>query len=97
MTAARPVTRLEVINVLRRMLVATQPRKPDTEHGARKDTGKPAEPEKSKPSQPSADEQSGSTGRRAADRDTPQGKDTGQDRYGQSGFAGTDPGKKPGK
>jgi len=59
--------------------------------------GKPADPAKSQPSQPSADEQSGSTGRRVADRDTPKGQDTGQDRYGQSGFAGSDPGKKPGK
>lgn len=42
---------------------------------------------RSKPKQPNAAEQSGSTGRRAADgpqRD----KDSGQDRYGQSGFAG---------
>jgi hypothetical protein len=60
----------------------------------RKETGKPAEPGKSKPSQPSADEQSGSTGRRAPDRDTPKGKDTGQDHYGQSGFAGRDPERK---
>lgn len=50
-----------------------------------------------KPAQPSSDEQSGSTGRRAADETQPAGADTGQDRYGQSGLAGKDPGKPPSK
>ena len=40
------------------------------------------------PAQPSADEQSGSTGRRVADGNQPPGQDTGQDRYGQSGYGG---------
>jgi hypothetical protein len=39
---------------------------------------------KQEPKQPSADEQSGSTGRKAG----PGGKNTGQDRYGQSGAGG---------
>ncbi len=39
------------------------------------------------PAQPSSDDQSGSTGRRAPDGEQPQGIDTGQGRYGQSGFA----------
>lgn len=41
-----------------------------------------------KPAQPSADEQSGSTGRRTPDSAESQGANTGQDRYGQSGFPG---------
>jgi hypothetical protein len=41
-----------------------------------------------KPVQPDSNEQSGSTGRRTAKGDLEQGKDTGQDRYGQSGLGG---------
>ena len=70
-----------------------RPKAPSSSHAAHKETGKPADPATTKPSQPSSDEQSGSTGRRAADRDTPKGKDTGQDHYGQSGFAGSAPEK----
>ena len=44
--------------------------------------------EDAKPHKPDSNEQSGSTGRRAADEDVSKGKDTGQDHYGQSGFAG---------
>lgn len=40
------------------------------------------------PAQPSNDEQSGSTGRRTDADLLDQSKDTGQDRYGQSGFGG---------
>ncbi len=39
------------------------------------------------PAQPSSTEQSGSAGRRVAGKSDP-GKDTGQGRYGQSGFGG---------
>jgi hypothetical protein len=42
------------------------------------------------PSQPGPDEQSGSNGRRAVGEGQPAGKDTGQGRYGQSGFGGGD-------
>lgn len=41
------------------------------------------------PAQPSSSEQSGSAGRRTAGKSDP-GKDTGQGRYGQSGFGGKD-------
>lgn len=58
--------------------------RPDRQNEAGQENG-PAQ----QPAQPSTDEQSGSTGRRAVDQDTPAGQDTGQDRYGQSGFAGT--------
>ena len=47
--------------------------------------------EQPKPVQPSAGEQSGSAGRPAATDEKTQGKDTGQDHYGQSGFAGGNP------
>lgn len=40
--------------------------------------------------QPDSHEQSGSTGRRAADDKQPKGADTGQNRYGQSGLAGSE-------
>ena len=40
------------------------------------------------PARPSSDEQSGSAGRPTVDGKGEQGKDTGQDRYGQSGFGG---------
>jgi hypothetical protein len=40
------------------------------------------------PNQPSPDEQSGSAGRNTETDKLDQGKDTGQDRYGQSGVAG---------
>jgi hypothetical protein len=42
-----------------------------------------------RPVQPGTHEQSGSTGRNAPDGKTPQGADTGQGRYGQSGLAGS--------
>ena len=42
----------------------------------------------SKPSQPSADEQSGSGGRRTDVPDGAHNRDTGQSRYGQSGAGG---------
>ena len=45
--------------------------------------------ESSKPGQPSSDEQSGSTGRRTDVKDTGRSKDSGQDRYGQSGLGAT--------
>jgi hypothetical protein len=45
---------------------------------------------KSKPPEPSSLEQSGSAGRKSADTDKLKHGDTGQDRYGQSGFAGND-------
>ena len=45
----------------------------------------------SKPIQPSSQEQSGSTGRKTPDTDDATRGDTGQDHYGQSGFAGKDP------
>jgi hypothetical protein len=45
----------------------------------------------SKPAQPGSSEQSGSAGRPTTGADGTQGKDTGQDRYGQSGFAGGQP------
>jgi len=40
------------------------------------------------PPQPDSNEQSGSGGRRTETRDNERSKDTGQDRYGQSGFGG---------
>ena len=40
------------------------------------------------PVQPDANEQSGSAGRHTGDGKSSQGKDTGQDRYGQTGFGG---------
>ncbi|HET9474992.1 MAG TPA: hypothetical protein VFO82_13925 [Steroidobacteraceae bacterium] len=40
------------------------------------------------PALPSSDEQSGSAGRPTVDGKGEQGKDTGQDRYGQSGLGG---------
>ena len=43
---------------------------------------------RAKPAQPTADEQSGSTGRRVATGNPDAGADTGQDRYGQSGYGG---------
>jgi hypothetical protein len=64
-------------------------------HGSRPHTGRstPVENDEQggvkQPAQPSTNEQSGSTGRRVADGNPPPGKDTGQDHYGQSGFAGT--------
>lgn len=39
--------------------------------------------------QPDSNEQSGSTGRRTAKKDLAKDKDTGQDRYGQSGAGGS--------
>ena len=41
-----------------------------------------------KPAQPNSDEQSGSAGRRTDTHEDGRTKDTGQDRYGQSGFGG---------
>jgi len=41
-----------------------------------------------KPAMPSTNEQSGSAGRQTGHGKEEQGKDTGQDRYGQSGFGG---------
>ncbi len=41
-----------------------------------------------RPNQPDSNEQSGSTGRNTDADKLDQGKDTGQDRYGQSGYAG---------
>jgi hypothetical protein len=38
--------------------------------------------------QPDSNEQSGSTGRRTAEKDLAKDKDSGQDRYGQSGAGG---------
>jgi hypothetical protein len=52
---------------------------------SRKRRGDPAP----KPVQPGTHDQSGSTGRNAADGNTPPGADTGQGRYGQSGLAGS--------
>jgi hypothetical protein len=66
-----------------------------TKHGAstRPDRSIPAETDADggveQPAQPGTDEQSGSTGRRVADGNPPPGQDSGQGRYGQSGFAGT--------
>jgi hypothetical protein len=45
-------------------------------------------PDNPKTKQPASNDQSGSTGRQSPDAKTPTGKDTGQDRYGQSGVAG---------
>lgn len=45
-------------------------------------------PASGKPSQPSSDEQSGSAGRRTDVKDSGRSKDSGQDRYGQSGVGG---------
>jgi len=39
--------------------------------------------------QPNSNEQSGSTGRRTAEKDLGKDKDTGQDHYGQSGAGGS--------
>jgi hypothetical protein len=39
--------------------------------------------------QPDSNEQSGSTGRRTAEKDLAKDKDTGQDHYGQSGAGGS--------
>lgn len=50
-----------------------------------------ARDEKAGPVQPSAGDQSGSAGRPAATDEKTRGKDTGQDHYGQSGFAGENP------
>ena len=47
------------------------------------------------PKNPGADDQSGSTGRSPDTSNTDSSKDTGQDNYGQSGFAGEDKGEKP--
>jgi len=56
-----------------------------------KDHSRPAGTDKQghpEPAQPTSDEQSGSTGRRTDARDDGRAKDSGQDRYGQSGFGG---------
>lgn len=45
---------------------------------------------KQDPVQPESNEQSGSTGRRTDKKDLGKDKDTGQDRYGQSGLGGTE-------
>jgi hypothetical protein len=47
--------------------------------------------ESPKPPQPGTHEQSGSTGRNAPEGKKPQGADTGQGRYGQSGIADGQP------
>ena len=57
-----------------------------------KDTSKPAKTDEQghmEPAQPSPDEQSGSTGRPTGGQGN-DGKDSGQGRYGQSGFGGDD-------
>lgn len=57
----------------------------------RKDESRPAGSDqqgRSIPAQPSSNDQSGSAGRRAPEADTSRSKDTGQDRYGQSGLGG---------
>ena len=64
----------------------------------RKQTGRGVRAEKAgrstRPAQPSTEDQSGSTGRRTDPAILDQSKDTGQDHYGQSGFAGKKPGKR---
>ena len=57
-----------------------------TEHG--KHSGPSGSEDHPQPVQPDANEQSGSTGRHTGDGKSGQGKDTGQDRYGQTGFGG---------
>lgn len=57
----------------------------------KRDNRHPSTPEESRrgrkvPAQPSADEQSGSNGRRTDAKDLDPTKDTGQGRYGQSGY-----------
>ncbi len=48
-------------------------------------------PKKQKPKDPSTEEQSGSAGRQSDTSGDGKSKDTGQDRYGQSGFSGKHP------
>jgi hypothetical protein len=55
---------------------------------------RPADSKRSKPAQPSPEDQSGSTGRRVPEGNEPTGEDSGQDRYGQSGFSGKDTGRR---
>jgi hypothetical protein len=66
--------------------------KPKQSSQAHPDRSIPADADKDgvgQPAQPGAGEQSGSTGRRVADGNPAPGPDTGQDQYGQSGYAGT--------
>jgi hypothetical protein len=48
-------------------------------------------PKQPTPKNPSTEEQSGSAGRKSDTSGEGQSKDTGQDRYGQSGFSGKKP------